>query len=163
MSERGVSTALDATLCLLLVSAAVVTLVTVPGAERDAAATVPGDARSAAGTLAASTAAVERANGTANTTVANLLADAALLSAAGESDPRFAAGVRNATNRTLAGTLGRTAVDAVARNGTRTVGRFRVGPTPPAGASVESSSFAVPAPESGRAGEVHIVVRGWSA
>jgi|GEM_PF-3693578 len=162
MSARGVSTALDATLCLLLVSAAVVTLVTVPGnGARPAAG--PGDTRAAAGTLAASTAAVERPNGTANTTVANLLADAALLDAAGEPNPAFAAGVRNATNRTLAWTRGRSAVDAIARNGSRTVGRFHVGPTPPAGASVESSSFAVPTPESRRAGEIRIVVRGWSA
>jgi hypothetical protein len=162
MSARGVSTVLDATLCLLLVSAAVVTLVTVPGTEARPANT-PGDTRSAAGTLAASTAAVERANGTANATVANLLADAALLNAAGESTPTFAAGVRNATNRTLAGTRGRTAADAVARNGSRPVGRFHVGPTPPEGTAVEASSFTVPAPESPRAVRVRIVVRGWSA
>jgi hypothetical protein len=161
VSNRGVSTALDATLCLLLVSAAVVALVTVPGG--DATADAPGDVRSTAGALGASTATVEGSNGSSTRTVANHLADAALLDASDRSAPAFEAGVRKATERTLATVPGETAVVAVARDGNRSVGRFAVGDSPPSAATVESSSFSVPAPGSERAERVRIVVRGWSA
>jgi hypothetical protein len=161
VSDRGIATALDAMLCLLLVSAAVVTLVTVPAALPVSAP--PTDAHGVAGLLAAGTVTVTYGNETANGTYANLLADAAAVRARepGNRSPAFVAAVRRAVDRIRRDVAAETQILAVWRPAPdRPVGaRVRIGPASPPGTDVEASSFVVPL--RGRA-QVRVVVRTWS-
>lgn len=162
MSDRGVATTVDAVLCLLLVSAAVVTLVTAPASPPTDS---PTDAHSVAGLLATGTTTVAYANRTANGTYANLLADAAAMRAGaenrGDRSSAFVAAVHRAVGRILRGVAAETRVVAAWRPAPdRSVGaRVRVGPTPPPGTDVEAASFVVSL--RGLA-QVRIVVRTWS-
>jgi len=160
MSERGLSTALDAVLCLLLVSAAVVALVSLP-ADTHETPDPPSDARSLAATLAASTASVEYDDRAANGTRANLLADVAVLNARNGSNGEFERGVRAAVEDTLNGTVGGANVSAFARREHDTVGAAGVGPSPPSRGAVSSAAFSVPA-DAPSVERVEIVVRTWS-
>lgn len=147
-SARGVSTVVDISLCLLLVSAAVATLATAtpPAPEDDARA------RTAASVVATGTLSVTYdVNGTerrANGTAAELLAAAAVLSAPpnGSTGAAFVSRVRNRTRTRLAGFDGR--VQVVARwtpyRDAPVSGAVRVGAAPPPVADVDAVTFVVP-------------------
>lgn len=160
MSDRGVATALDAVLCLLLVSAAVVTLVTAPASSP--ASAPPTDAHGVSSLLAAGTATVAYANETANGTYANLLADAAAIRARDPADrsPAFVGAVRRAVEEFLRDVAAETHVLAVWRPAPDRpiAARVRIGPAPPPGIDVEAASFVVSLRGSA---QVRIVVRTW--
>ncbi|MFB6120695.1 MAG: hypothetical protein ABEJ68_06215 [Halobacteriaceae archaeon] len=163
-ANRGVSAAVDAALCLLLVSASVLTLTAVspPGPAGET------EVRRGAELLGATTATVSYADGSrvARGTVAALLADAAVLTARAGRHPEFVAGVKNSTRRALAGLPGEMAVRVRWRPtpGAPVAGRLSVGERPPANVDVRAAEFTIPA--GGRAnrsarGRAVIVVRGW--
>lgn len=155
---RGVSTVVDAALCLLLVSAAALALAGVersPPPER-------GDAAAVAESLAATTAtvdyrlpasAVERdrpRNRTAHGTLASLLADAARLDR--RDRPRgFAARVRTHVETWLRGFDARVQVRVDAGSPPPLV----VGRSPPPDATVDAATL--------RVGRARVVARTWSA
>lgn len=148
---RAVSTVVDVSLAILLVSAAAVALVTIPADGPD-----PPDPDAAARTVLASTVTVdygpadERA---ASGRVSTLLAHATV-AADRDEQPEFVAAVVDATGE-VAATAG-SRVELVA-----TVGResLRVGPRPPPDASVAATTHEVPANET----TVAVTVRTWSA
>ena len=161
---RAVSTVLDASLCLLLVTASAVTLVETPtdrGGDPDAADDL-------AETIATSTATIEyrTAEGKPRTTHDTL---AGLLAAAAIEDADGTAGgfVRTATarvERTLTRTNRGSQVIARTRSTTgrephnrpeRAAGRIVVGRSPPPDADVHAAAFAVRG--------VRVTVRTWSA
>jgi hypothetical protein len=179
MTDRAVSSVLDVTVCLLLVSASAVTLVHAPdtsdhdGADRaDAVLEV----------LTTSTAWVEyepatrsesEANRTAHGTLAGLLAAGAVANVTGYGEPvaSSAEGFRRAVTAEVRRATARTdaRVQVVARSRpvleSRARGRFAVGPSPPSSAEVHAASTTVPwSPSSGheRVGEVRLTVRTWS-
>jgi len=152
---RGVSTVVDVSLALLLVSASVVVLVsTAPppdGDGRDART-----ARTAATLLATTTAQVSYPGGTASGTVATLLADAAV---AAPRAPALTDGATARANRTLRHVTDPAQVVA------RPLGDGRVvaaGSTPPRAADVTAVAFVVPAGQASEGTPVRIVVRTWS-
>lgn len=133
MRERGVSTVVDAALCLVLVSASALTLV---GAAPPSPPQ-PNAARPAAALLAAS-----GTNGSEET-AALLLADAALADVSGASGALPAA--RTATRRTLRGVGTRTQVIARWRPyPNATGGRAAVGHRPPPRVAVDAVTVVVP-------------------
>lgn len=148
--DRGVSAALDAALCLLLVSAAVVTVVTV-APPRDPG---PETARRGAALLGATTATVRYehvryGNLSARGTLATLLADAVVLRARDrEAVSGFTASVWAATRRALDELGGGDRVQVVARwrpYPEAPVGTtLSVGADPPAASDVRAVQFAVP-------------------
>lgn len=151
---RGISSVVDVTVFLLLVSAAVATLALVPDPKPDA---VMVDDR--ANVLSSVTADVEYTHGGADRqahgTVASLLARGAIANATVDGRPlsddhrAFARRIRNVTLRTL-GPENRTQV--VVRwtpyGGSPIRGTFRVGPTPPPRRDVSVTTITVPAPTS---------------
>lgn len=158
---RAVSTVLDVTVFLLVVSVAVAALA-LPGADVPA-----GRAGEAADTLATTTAnATYRLapaglpagpNRTVSGTNAGLLGRAALANLrlddrvlAPAAGP-FRAAVRSATNRSLDWSGARAGVVAVWRPypGAPLAGRFAVGPVPPRGVDVSTATLSVPVPVEG--------------
>ena len=150
--SRAVSTVLDASLAVLLVSAAAVALVAIPGGGQR-----PPDQDAAARTVLASTTTAEYqpTNGSERAVsgrVSTLLAHAAV--ADGRSGhSRFAGAVEDAVAGVLANADGRIAV--VASSGD---GRVRVGERPPPAASVAAVSHEAVAEND----SVTITVRTWS-
>lgn len=151
--SRAVSTVLDASLAVLLVSAAAVALVAIPGSDQR-----PPDPDDAARTVLASTTTAEyqTANGSERTVsgrVGTLLAHAAVADDR-SANSRFARAVEDAVADVLANADGHIAIVATAGDG-----RIRVGERPPPSASVAAVSHeAVAENES-----VTITVRTWSA
>lgn len=155
--SRGVSTVVDATLCLLLVSAAAVTLAGVD-AEPDPR---PPDAGRVAEALTVTTATVEYRlpagpvaedrprNRTANGTLAALLADAARVDR--RADGGFATSVRAHVARWLRQFPGGVQVRVAADRRQPLV----VGGSPPHGAAVDAATL--------RFDGMRVVVRRWSA
>jgi len=147
---RAVSTVVDVSLAILLVSAAAVALVTIPADEPD-----PPDPDAAARTVLASTVTVdyepadERA---ASGRVSTLLAHAAVAADRDET-PEFVAAVADTTGEVVAEEGGRVELVATAGGGT-----LRVGSRPPPDASVAATTHEVPANET----PVTITVRTWS-
>lgn len=162
------STVVDAALCLVLVSAAVVALADAPTAPPADA----GRADAVAETLATSTAAVNytlapprRADGdrdaaagsrvdppvvrTRHGSLAGLLADGAVggLRIDGERPTRASDGFRRAVREAVAAALpvrGRVVASWRPYAGARVEGRLTVGPTPPADARVRAATLTVP-------------------
>lgn len=148
--SRGVSTVLDASLAILLVSAGAVALVTIPGGHDQ-----PPDPDAAATTVLAST--VTATYGPADERrvsgrVSTLLGHAAV-AADREVDPAFVRGVETAVERVLDETTGR--VEVLTTAGETTV---RVGPRPPPRVSVASVTHDVDV----RNATATVTVRTWS-
>lgn len=159
--RRAVSTVVDVSLCLLLVSASVLALAsaTPPPAREES-----NDARRAAAVLGAGTARVEyrppgpvpsdqeNGNRTATGTLAGLLADAAIVEARGAAvdGPRpagYVARTRTAVRRALGPVGGRVQVVAAWHpfDGSAIEGRVVVGDRPPAAATaVDAVTMTVP-------------------
>ncbi|MGB9963914.1 hypothetical protein [Halobacterium sp. CBA1126] len=151
--SRAVSTVLDASLAVLLVSAAAVALVAIPGGDQR-----PPDPDAAARTVLASTTTAEyqTANGTKRAVtgrVDTLLAHAAVAEHRSTHSP-FASAVERAVSDVLADADGRVAVVASAGDGT-----VRVGERPPPSASVAAVAHDAVAENH----TVTITVRTWSA
>lgn len=146
---RGVSTVVDVSLAVLLITASVVTLVATgqPPTGDD------GDARKAASLIAATTVELDYPDGTASGTLAGLLADAALP----DTPDGFDAAVRRRTRETLQNVSTPVQVTAAPLGGER---RTTVGGRPPPSATVATTTFVVPAARNRT--PVRIVVRTWS-
>lgn len=151
MTGRAISTVLDVTLALLLVSAGTVVVATTPPPED----TGPSSARTAANLLSTTDATVEyrrpagstgRTQRTVNGTVATLLADAALVDARTGGTATFVERVENTTERTVRRVTSRAQVVAVwtPYPGAPVAGRVEVGPRPPPDADVAAVSLTVP-------------------
>jgi hypothetical protein len=146
VTDRAVSTVLDVCLCLLLVSASVLTLLAAPVDGEDPAA---GTADELATTLAAGTTTV-RYGGPAGTraahgTYAGLLATAARTNRTPETGGRFRAAVRSTIRGVLDGDDWHARVRATwrpyeAADPTAVV----VGPSPPPGADVHAAVTSAP-------------------
>jgi len=147
---RGISTVLDASVCLLLVSASALAVVGTPTEEAD-----PDAADEAAATLASSTARVTYGDDTraVHDTMAGLLAAAAVRNAAlGGSQEVPDAEFERATAKRVGRALRRTGTDrrvqAIARwepvPGAPLDGRVVAGADPPPGADVHAAAFSVP-------------------
>lgn len=148
---RAVSTVLDVSLALLLVSVAVVALVTIPGSESR-----PPDPDAAARTVLASTATATYGPADDPRTVSgrvSTLAGHAAVAADRGSDPPFVDAVEAAVGRVLARTGGE--VELLATAGDTVV---RVGPRPPASASVAAVTHRVDV----RNATATVTVRTWS-
>ncbi|WP_135807293.1 DUF7284 family protein [Halorussus marinus] len=145
---RGISTVLDASVCLLLVSASALALVGIPADESD-----PDRADEAAETLASSTARVSYDDGsrTAHGTLAGLLAATAVRNATlGESRLLADTGLARAVTERVERSLGRVEyhrVQVIARwepfPSASLRGRVAAGPTPPPGVDVHAAAFSV--------------------
>ncbi|GAA0282818.1 DUF7284 family protein [Halobacterium noricense] len=151
--SRAISTVLDASLAVLLVSAAAVALVTIPGSDQR-----PPDPDAAARTVLASTTTAEyqTANGSERSVsgrVGTLLAHAAVADNR-STNSRFASAVEDAVADVLADANGRIAIAATGGGGT-----VRVGERPPPSASVAAVSHEAVAEND----SVTITVRTWSA
>lgn len=151
--SRAISTVLDASLAVLLVSAAAVALVTIPGGDQR-----PADPDAAARTVLASTTTAEyqTANGSERSVsgrVGTLLAHAAVADGSSEHS-RFANAVADAVVDVLTDANGHITVVATAGEGT-----VRVGERPPPSASVAAVSHEAVAEND----SVTITVRTWSA
>lgn len=165
MVVRAISTVLDATLCLLVVSASVVTLVGVPQTddlERDSTEqdlTGRDTAETAAEVATTSTASVTYALGdgrqrtrTTHDTLAGLLVTAAVTNASVGGRPAFPVsdGFRRAVARTVTRSLDRpeVSVQVTARwvpyRNSPLGGRVTVGKTPPPSADVRAAVVSVP-------------------
>ena len=147
---RAVSTVVDVSLAILLVSAAAVALVTIPGDEPD-----PPDPDAAARTVLASTVTVDHGQDddrVASGRVSTLLAHAAV-AADRDPRPRFVAAVAAATGEIVRDAGGRIELVAGARDAT-----LRVGPRPPPDAAVAATTYDVPTNET----TVTVTVRTWS-
>ncbi|MFB6072324.1 MAG: hypothetical protein ABEJ88_05075 [Halobacterium sp.] len=147
--SRAVSTVLDASMAVLLVSAAAVALVAVPHQQSR-----PPNPDAAARTVLESTATATYApsNQTASGRVAVLLAHAAVAEHRDES-PAFVRAVTDAVESVLARTDARVSVVAVAGDAT-----VRAGPRPPVDASVAAVTHEVDAGNETAA----VTVRTWS-
>jgi hypothetical protein len=147
VTDRAVSTVLDVSVSLLLVGAAMLTLLSAPTAGPDPAA---GRAEEVATTLAGSTATVsyEAAGETraAHGTMAGLLADAAVSNRTPGDGAAFRAAVASATRSSLGGTGWRGEIIATWRpyEGADDAARMRVGRTPPVGVSVHAATMEIP-------------------
>nr|WP_318566847.1 hypothetical protein [Salinigranum marinum] len=155
---RGISTIFDVTLFLLLVSAAVLSVVTAGGSVTSDPGTVGRD-EAAVETLATTTATVRydlgvdrRTNDTVQRvsygTLAELLAEAALVSLAVDDErvSPYAGGFVAAVGEAVRPALdGRTQIVATWSRypGSSLRGRVRVGPTPPADATVHAATLVV--------------------
>ncbi|NIB98659.1 hypothetical protein [Halobacterium sp. R2-5] len=150
--SRAVSTVLDASLAILLVSAAAVALVAIPGGDQR-----PPDPDATARTVLASTATAEyqAANGSRRSVsgrAGTLLAHAALADSR-DGAPGFVRAVEAAIEDVLVATGGR--VEVVAATGE---GRVRVGERPPPSASVSGVSHEVAVEHE----SATVTVRTWS-
>lgn len=145
---RGVSTVLDASVCLLLVSASALALAGVPTDDADPD---PDTADATAEALSSSTARVTAGGGSAHGTLAGLLAAAAVRNATLDGS-RLAPdrGFERAAERRVSRALQRAGTDAqvVARwepfPGSRLGGRAVAGRTPPPDADVHAAALSVP-------------------
>ncbi|MFB6217857.1 MAG: hypothetical protein ABEH77_01570 [Halobacteriaceae archaeon] len=145
---RGVSTVVDVSLALLLVSASVATLVAATPPEREQSRA---GARTTAALLAATNARIDYRGGNASGTVAGLLADAT----ANDTPDGFRSAVRRRAARTVRTVPVHGQVTARPVGGGR---RIAVGNPPPPSADVDAAAFTV-----GRNGTpVRVVVRTWS-
>lgn len=149
---RAISTVVDASLAILLVSAAAVALVAIPGGDQR-----PPDPAAAANTALASTAeaSAQTDNGDARPVsgrTGTLLAHAAIADRDG-TDSQFVRAVEDAVSEVLVEMDGD--VEVVASSGT---GRVRVGERPPPSASVAAVSQKVTVEN----GSATITVRTWS-
>lgn len=151
--SRALSTVLDASIAILLVSAATVTLATIPN-DRPSQ---PPDPDAAATSVLASTATASfqgddttRRNVTGR--ISTLLAQAAV-AARNDGNARFVAAVEAAVADVLARADGHIAVVAVSDSG-----RVRVGERPPPSAAVAAVSHTVTVQN----GTASITVRTWS-
>jgi hypothetical protein len=144
--DRAISTVLDVCVCLLLVSASVLTLLAAPVDGEDPAA---GTADELATTLAAGTTTVRYSGPTGTRAVhgthAGLLATAARTNRTPATGGRFRAAVRSAVRGVLDGDDWRARVRATWRpyegaDPTAVV----VGPAPPPGADVHAATTSVP-------------------
>jgi len=147
---RAVSTVVDVSLAMLLVSAAAVALVAIPHDEPD-----PPDPDAAARTVLASTVTVSYGQAdqrTASGRVSTVLAHAAV-AADRDARPRFVAAVEAAAGDVLEAAGGR--IELVASTGDE---RVRVGPRPPPDASVAAATHEVPT----NGTTVTVTVRTWS-
>ncbi|UPV73314.1 hypothetical protein M0R89_12245 [Halorussus limi] len=176
---RAISTVLDVSLCLLLVSASALTLAGTPMSETRnesgaGPATAPDAADEAATVLATSTASVtyrapssdaaaagvgDPENRTVHDTLAGLLAGAVAAKAGPDPATDFARAVAARVGRALHRSGGRAQVVArrtTARTSGRSVGSGRVvaGPAPPPDADVYAAAFSVRG--------VRLTVRTWS-
>lgn len=148
--SRAVSTVVDVSLAILLVSAAAVALVTIPHDEPD-----PPDPDAAARTVLASTVTVtygEAGERVASGRVSTLLAHAAVAGHRSET-PGFVAAVRVAVADVLETAGGR--LEVVATAGETSI---RAGPRPPPDASVAATAHEVPT----NGTTVTVTVRTWS-
>ncbi|AHG05191.1 hypothetical protein HALDL1_05540 [Halobacterium sp. DL1] len=149
--SRAISTVLDVSLALLLVSAAVVALVTIPGGDRR-----PPDPDAAARTVLASTATATYGppedRRSVSGRVSTLVGQAAVAADRG-TDPAFVDAVEGAVHYVLVRTDGN--VELFARAGDSTV---RVGPRPPVSASVAAVTHEVDL----RNTTATVTVRTWS-
>lgn len=150
--SRAVSTVLDASLAVLLVSAAAIALVAIPGSDQR-----PPGPDAAARTVLASTAIAEyqTANGSRRSVsgrTGTLLAHAALADGRDVS-PRFVRAVERAAEDVLVATDGR--VEVVATTG---AGRVRVGKRPPPSASLAAVSHEIAVANE----SATVTVRTWS-
>ena len=165
--NRAVSTVLDASLCLLLVSASVVTLVGVPTDDEGDPNADADAADEAAELLATTTAQVtyeaDDENRTAHDTLAGLLAAAAAVSGRPASDSqevtveRFERAVTERVNRTLRRFGGDAQVVVRSESTVRDdspARRVVAGRRPPADADVHSAVFSV--------SSARLTVRTWS-
>lgn len=147
VSDRALSTVLDVCLALLLVGAAVLTLVSAPTPGIDPSA---GRAEEVATTLAGSTATVRYDDGGSTRTIhgtrAGLLADAAVSNRTPASGRSLRSAVSNATRPVIVGRGWRGQVVAIWRpfEGANDVARVRVGAAPPDGVDVHTATVAVP-------------------
>lgn len=147
MRDRAVSAVLDVSVSLLLVSAAVVTLLSAPTPGPDPA---EGRADEVATTLAGSTAAVvyedRGETRTVRGTHAGLLADAAVSNRTPASGRSLRSAVANVTRPVLGGAGWRAQVVATWRpfDGANDVAEVRVGSPPPDGVDVHAATMAVP-------------------
>ena len=165
MAVRAISTVLDATLCLLLVTASVVTLVGVPHAselerdnakrdiaERDTAETVSEVVTTSTANVTYALGDGRRRTRTTHDTLAGLLVTAAVTNASADGRPAFPVsdGFRRAVARTVTRTLDRpeVSVQVTARwtpyRGSPLGGRVTAGETPPASADVRAAVISVP-------------------
>ncbi|NEU57539.1 hypothetical protein [Halorussus sp. MSC15.2] len=165
---RAISTVLDASLCLLLVSASALTLAATPTGPGGAgtAATDPDTADETAELLATSTALVTydagSRNRTAHDTLAGLLASAAVADSGPESHDGFVQAVTTRVGRTLRRLDGDAQVVArknrpqsrASESNTAHEGRVVAGDAPPPDADVHAAAFAVR--------QVRLTVRTWS-
>ncbi|MFB6105486.1 MAG: hypothetical protein ABEJ70_00795 [Halobacteriaceae archaeon] len=163
--RRGVSTVVDVSLCLLLVSAAAVTLVTATPPPRR-----PHDSgRPLAATLAASDAAVTYHVGTPNGvatrraegTIVELLAGAVRVRRRPGRVRGYVPAVRRVVNRTLRRAPGRAGVTAVGRTDDGRSVRVSAGRRPPPGTDADAVRITVPG-HGPDARPVRVVVRTWS-
>lgn len=153
---RAISTVLDASLCLLLVSASALTLAGTPSQQ----AANPDEAAEAAEVLATSTARVEYQTDaghdrTTHDTLAGLLADAAVADTNRDTPTISADFVRAVTER-VERALGRTGarVQVIVRPNADSE-RLMVGGSPPPDADLHAAGFEVR--------QVRVTVRTWSA
>lgn len=144
---RGVSTVVDVSVALLLVSASVVTLVGATPPTNDG-----GEARTAAALLAATSARIDTPERTVSGPVAGLLAVATH-----DASESYEAAVRRHTLRALDSVSGPTQVLARPLDGEEAL---TVGSGPPPGVAVSAASFVVPPARNRTA--VRVVVRAWS-
>jgi hypothetical protein len=148
---RAISTVVDVSLAILLVSAAAVALVTIPSSEPE-----PPDPDATARTVLASTVTVDYGQADGRTTagrLSTLLAHAAVAADRG-STPGFVAAVERAADDVVRDTGGRVEVVAVAGAST-----LRVGTRPPPDASaVAATTHDVDA----NGTTVSVTVRTWS-
>lgn len=141
VTARATSTTLDVVLFVVLVAAAVTAVLAAPSPPRD----VP-ESDGAVSTVTGVTLGVDVSEDRRSAdTLANLLADAAVVTASGERPP-VVGRVRTAANRTLRNVSGRVQVVAVYRPFDRLapISRVRAGPAPPADAAVDAVSVTVP-------------------
>lgn len=147
VTDRGVSTVLDVSVCLLLVGAAVLTLLGAPRGGPDPSAD---RADEIASTLAGSTATVSYGhageNRTAHGTLAGLLADAAVSNATPATGQGFRSAVANVTRPALGAPDWRGQVLVTWRPYEGADGRagVRVGWPPPSDADVHTATTHVP-------------------
>lgn len=146
VTDRAVSTVLDVSACLLLVSAAVLTLLQAPVAGPDPAAD---RAAEVATTLSGATATVSYPSGggrrRAHGTLAGLLADAAVSNATPDTGVPFRAAVENATRPLLGDTgwRGQVVVTWQPYAGAEAA-TVSVGDDPPPGVDVHVATTTVP-------------------
>jgi len=148
--SRGVSTVVDVSLAILLVSAAAVALVTIPTDSPQ-----PPDPDATARTVLASTAtaSVDQDDGrVASGRVSTLLAHAAV-AADRDANPAFVAAVERAVDDVVEDADARIELVATADDAT-----LRVGSRPPPDAAVAATTQAVPTNET----TVAVTVRTWS-
>lgn len=147
---RGVSTVLDVSLCLLLVTASALTLVAPlrddpnPNVARDAAPDTADETCEVLTTATASvTYEVDDRNRTAHDTLAGLLASATLADANSASALAFRSAVTERVARALRSPDASVQVVAAPESGLSTDETLLVGPSPPRDADVHAASVEV--------------------